>query len=87
MTEETFQARMAELRERVRGLPAEQQAALEGLFAETEQRFRMLQENRGRLGTALADWRLILKYALFDLEATKRELTHLRERQDGEQPE
>ena len=83
MSVETFQARLAELRAKMRGLSAEQQAAIEGMFEEAGRRFQALKHNRARQQAAIEDWRLIVNYVLFDLEIAKAELARSRPRREN----
>ena len=83
MPKKTFEARLAELREKMRGLSAEQQAAIEGMFEEAGRRFQALQQNRAKQQAAMEDWRLIVDYVLFDLEIARTELARSRPRRDN----
>ena len=73
MTDETFTAKLTELLASLRSLPDHQRRALQPLVEQTRQRQADLQANREQALAALDDWRLALKYALFDREATHRE--------------
>jgi len=73
MTDETFTARLAELLASLRSLPDHQRRALQVLVEQTRQRQADLQADRAQALAALDDWRLALKYALFDREARHRE--------------
>jgi hypothetical protein len=83
MSDKTFQARLAELREKMRGLSAEQQAAIEEMFEEAGRRFQALKHNRAKQQAAMEDWRVIVNYVLFDLETARTELARSRPRLDN----
>lgn len=76
MTDETFTAKLRELSDKMRDLSPEQREALQPLLKETEDRHAVLQENIARAHDALDDWRLTVKYALFDRDARRRESRH-----------
>ena len=73
MTEETFQTRLAELEARIHSLPREQQGHLQALFEETRRRHREICRSIADAVSALADWRIAMKYRIFDAEARLRE--------------
>ena len=73
MTDETFEAKLAELRARIDALPAERRADFLPLLQETRRRHHELTETMSRAYAALDDWRIALKYALFNSEAIQRE--------------
>ena len=85
MNEATFLARIEAARKIIDSLPADRQAALLELLDETEQRHVELKSNFGRIHDVLEDWKVSIKYLLFDLEATRRELEELRQQQRGGQ--
>lgn len=76
MTEGTFAATLRELRSRIDMLPVERQAPLIQLMQETIARQREIERARSDALDALDDWRISLKYAVFDAEATRRENPH-----------
>ena len=73
MTEETFRTRIAELETRITALPADQQAQLKGLIEETRQRYSDIRRSVSSARDALDDWRIAMKYLIFDQEARLRE--------------
>lgn len=73
MTDEIFTDKLRELSDKMRDLSPEQREALQPLLEETKDRHAVLQENISRANDALDDWRLNLKYALFDRDARRRE--------------
>lgn len=75
-----FQQSLEQLLGRIAALPADQRAPLEGLIAETAARHRSVREAAAEIEDSLADIRLNMKYLSFDLEATRRECDHLRQR-------
>ena len=86
MTDEILNARLAEAREKINALPADQRAPLLALVEETCQRHAELKKNFSRVNEAVDEWRLLMKYLIFDREATRRELDQLRKRLDGSEP-
>lgn len=64
----------------IAALPADQRAPLEGLVAETVAHRKAVRAAALEIEDALADIRLNIKYLSFDLEATRRECDHLRQR-------
>ena len=86
MTDKEFQDHMANVRAKLAALPASQRARLAPLVEETERRQRLLQDNAERVRSALDDWRVQLKYLLFDNEATRRENKDLRRRLGHDDP-
>ena len=73
MTDETFTEKLRELSEKMRDLSPEQREALQPLLKETKDRHATLQKNIARANDALDDWRVTVKYALFDRDARRRE--------------
>lgn len=73
MTEGTFAATLRELRSRIDALPVERRAPLIQLMQETVARQREIEQAKSDALDALDDWRIALKYAVFDAEATRRE--------------
>jgi len=80
MTDEAFLARLAELDAQIRTLPESRQPPLLALLQETRQRHEQLKASFARIHEAADEWRLQIKYLLFDREATRRERDHLRRR-------
>ncbi len=78
--DQTFQARLAEARQRIDTLPVEVRAGLLALLEETRQRHEEMKANLTRTREAMDDWRLVMKYVVFDHEATQRERDGLRRR-------
>ena len=73
MSEDQFQARLAELMQNIRSLPEERQAGLEMLVHEVSDRQAGITEARREMEDALATWRLYSKYLIFSIEAAARE--------------
>jgi phosphoglycerate-specific signal transduction histidine kinase len=73
MTEETFQTKLTELETRINSLPADQQAQLKALLDETRRRHSDIRRSVSAAQDALDDWRLAMKYMIFDAEARLRE--------------
>ncbi len=73
MTENEFKSKLTELAEKARALPASEQAQLASLFAETRRRHETIQHNAVEALSALDDWRITVKYFIFDREASARE--------------
>jgi len=79
MDETAFQSKLAELMGEISTLPASERAKLEELAKETQARHTEIRKSIGSLQESL-DWlRLSVKYLVFDLEATRRENTYLRQ--------
>ena len=73
MTEEEYSSKIRELCARLADLRPEQRAALEPLVEETRRRHVQIQSDVDAARDAVATWSLLLKYALFELEARERE--------------
>jgi len=73
MTEEKFEQHLQELLSKIETLPESQRAPLLEMVEETRSRHRVIREATTRALSALDDWRLILKYRIFDAEARQRE--------------
>lgn len=86
MTDEVLNAKLAEAREKINALPADQRGPLLALVEETRQRHVELKKNFSRVHEAVDEWRLLMKYLIFDREATRRELDQLRKRLDDSEP-
>lgn len=80
MNEEIFNKKLRELIHLIAGLPEDQQKQLTPLVKETQERHAEISNNFNRIANSLNDLRIGVKYLLFDLEATKRELEDLREK-------
>ena len=79
MTDQNFQAKLAELINKIGDLPEDQRPHLERLAAETQNRHERMKKTLGELQESLDYLRLTVKYLVFDLEATRRENKYLRE--------
>jgi nitric oxide reductase activation protein len=79
MDEVTFQQKLSELVKEIGTLPASQRKKLELLAQETKQRHIELRKSVTNLQESLDYLRLSIKYLLFDLEATRRENSYLRQ--------
>lgn len=73
VTDETYQQELAELEAKIRTLPGDRQAALVSLLQETQHRHAQIRQAIRTARDALDDWRLAMKYMLFDQEARCRE--------------
>ena len=79
MDESTFQKKLSELVKEIGTLPASQRKKLEMLAEETKLRHVELKKSVSSLQDSLDYLRLSIKYLLFDLEATRRENSYLRQ--------
>ncbi len=79
MDEATFQKKLGELVKEIGTLPPSQRKRLELLAEETKQRHTELKKSVSSLQDSLDYLRLSIKYLLFDLEATRRENSYLRQ--------
>lgn len=90
MDDAIFMSQLEEARKRIDLLPPDQKEPLRQLLEETHKRHSELKDNFSHVHNALADWKVNIKYLLFDLEATKRELAELKRKQqengDGHTP-
>ena len=80
MTDETFHAKLSEIRQQIHALPEAQRGPLLSLLDETRDRYDQLKTNFARTREALDDWRLTMKYLIFDREASRNEHDELRRR-------
>jgi len=80
MTDETFHKKLTEIRQQIDALPDSQRGPLLALLDETKDRNHQLKECFARTREALDDWRVSMKYLLFDCEAARRERDELRKR-------
>ncbi len=71
---ERFEAKMKELVEKIGQLPEAQRGPLYDLVKETRNRHENNESNIAKAKEALEDWRIAMKYRVFDLEARVREL-------------
>jgi hypothetical protein len=78
MSEQEFQAKLAELMGEISTLPPAEREKLEQLASETRQRHERLTATVNGLQESLDYLRLSIKYLVFDLEATRRENNYLR---------
>ncbi len=76
MTNETFTDRLREVADRIHDLSPEQREVLEPLLEEIEEWLVLLRENIAPAQAALDEWRIYVKYALFDRDARRRERRH-----------
>lgn len=79
MNEQEFQSRLANLLSEIKTLPAAEREKLEKLAGETKERHTKLKKTVGDLQESLDYLRLSVKYLVFDLEATRRENSYLRQ--------
>jgi hypothetical protein len=82
MTEDEFLEGLSRAKQGIDGLPADKQIALLRLFKEVVRRHAAMRENCQQARTGLDDLRIMLKYLIFDQEATRREQARGRGRQD-----
>ncbi len=73
MTEEEFQAGLREAKRKIRALPPAQQAPLMKTLKEVMSRHAAIRQNCERARHGLDDLRILMKYIIFDFEATLRE--------------
>jgi hypothetical protein len=73
MTEEMFETKLAELETQIGSMPAELQARLKLLLEETRRRHLEIRQSIAAASDALDDWRIAMKYRIFDAEARLRE--------------
>ncbi len=83
MTDEIFNTRISEAKERIDALPEDQRAPLMAILSETVQRHAEMKQNFARINDAVAEWQLMVKYLIFDREATIRERDELRRKLDS----
>ena len=79
MDEQTFQSKLGELMSEIATLPAGERAKIEALAVESQDRHQRLRKTVSDLQESLDYLRLSIKYLMFDLEATRRENTYLRQ--------
>ena len=73
-----IQVKINELVSQIRVMPEPERSRLLGLARETQQRHEQMKKTFTQLQDGLDYLRLHVKYLLFDLEATRRENTQLR---------
>ncbi len=78
MDEATFQAKLAELMGEISTLPKGERDKLAAMAEQTQERHQKLKKTVHDLQESLDYLRLSIKYLVFDLEATRRENTYLR---------
>ena len=78
MNEDLFQNKIAEARDRISQLSEEQRGPLLAILEETVRRHDEMKQNFSRIHDAMAEWQLMVKYLIFDREATARERDELR---------
>ncbi|MHC5001765.1 MAG: hypothetical protein ACYTJ0_01445 [Planctomycetota bacterium] len=78
MDEHTFEAKFAELLNKIKQLPEDQREKLEQLAEQSKERRGRIQSSLAELQESLDYLRLSVKYLVFDLEATRRENAYLR---------
>ncbi len=78
MMDEAFTVKISEARERIDQLPEEQRGPLQAILSETIRRHEEMKSNFARIHDALGEWQLMVKYLIFDREATIRERDELR---------
>lgn len=84
MNEDVFKTRIGEARQRIDQLPEEQRGPLMSILEETVQRHEEMKHNFAKINDALTEWQLMVKYLIFDREATIRERDDLRRRLDNQ---
>lgn len=86
MNEQDFQSRLNELIDRIDTLPEDQRDTLRRLADEARSRHTRMKKTISDLQESLDYLRLSIKYLVFDLEATRRENTCLRNLLDQDEP-
>jgi hypothetical protein len=76
--QDVFDNKISEAKERISQLPDDQRGPLLALLNETVRRHDEMRQNFARIHDALAEWQLMVKYLIFDREATIRERDELR---------
>jgi chromosome segregation ATPase len=79
MNESDFQKKLGELMGEISTLPKAERDKLAALAEQTKDRHNKLKKTVGELQESLDYLRLSIKYLVFDLEATRRENTYLRQ--------
>ncbi len=73
LTEDTYTTKLAELEQTINTLPPAEQAQLKNLLSETKKRHAAIKTATTSARNALDDWRIAMKYMIFDQEARRRE--------------
>jgi hypothetical protein len=81
--DDTFATKISEARERISQLPETQRQPLMVILEETIRRHEEMRTNFARIHDAVAEWQLMVKYLIFDREATIRERDDLRRQLDS----
>ncbi len=74
MADKTPMQELDALESRIASLPPAQQASLRPLLQETRERHTEIERAITAAKDALDDWRIAMKYLVFDIEAERREL-------------
>ncbi len=74
MTAETMLEKLGTLESRIATLSSHQQATLRPLLQETRERHLEIERAIKAAKDALDDWRIAMKYLIFDFEAKRREV-------------
>jgi len=72
MNEQEFNAKLANILQRIEHLPPQERQRVQKLAEETRQRHQRMRQTVGQLQESLDYLRLSVKYLVFDLEATRR---------------
>ncbi len=83
MKDETFEAKVVELKKFIDLLPLEQKEQLNKLIEGIKNRNEELRKSFSGIEATLNDLRVNIKYLVFDLEATRRENAELRKLLEG----
>ena len=70
---EELEAHIAKITSVMDTLPEPERARLQGLVEETRQRYEQVREDSTRVCEVVDDWRLLVKYQVFDAEARQRQ--------------
>ncbi|MEK7749659.1 MAG: transcriptional regulator [Planctomycetota bacterium] len=82
MDEKTFHEKLLDLIEQIKRFPEAKRESLEMVAGALGKKYEDLRESLVLLQDTLDSLRLNVKYLLFDLEATKKENTALRKKQE-----
>ena len=82
MDEKTFHEKLLDLIEQIKRFPEAKRESLEMVAGELGKKYEDLRKSLALLQDTLDSLRLNVKYLLFDLEATKKENTALRKKQE-----
>ncbi len=74
LSNRAFCAKFSDLEKQIEELPADKRQALHNLASDMRQRYKAIRKLIKQLHSDIADIRVMTKYMLFDLEATRREL-------------